>query len=154
MGNNFTESIRELHQNLLVVEDSDTDFAVLERYLTKFSFNIPVYRCCDGDEALDYLCHEGEYEENHQHFPRPSLILLDLNLPGTDGKEVLTEIKNNHGLKTIPVVVFTTSSNPDDIKTCYEKGANTYIIKPMDLDKMKTTIQSLLDHWFKVSVLP
>ncbi|MBL1208929.1 response regulator [Geminocystis sp. GBBB08] len=153
MTDNLRESIQDSRYHLLVVEDSDTDFAVFSRFLQKLSFHNPVYRCYDGDDALDYLYHRGKYQ-NFSIFSRPSLILLDLNLPGTDGKEVLTEIKKNDFLKTIPVIIFTTSSNPDDIQTCYQKGANTYIIKPMDLNKMKIMIQSLLEYWFYVSILP
>ncbi len=153
MTENLKESMEEFHHGLLVVEDSDTDFVVLKRFLEKLSFTNPVYRCYDGDDALNYLFNEGKYQDDST-YPRPSLILLDLNLPGTDGKEVLAEIKSNDTLKTIPVVIFTTSSNPDDINKCYEKGANSYINKPMDLDEMSRIVKSLLEYWFKVSLFP
>jgi len=153
MTENLQQPVGESHHNLLVVEDSDTDFAVLKRFFKKLSFTNPVHRCYDGDDALDFLFHKGKYQSDSICL-RPSLILLDLNLPGTDGKEVLAEIKNNDTLKTIPVVIFTTSSNPDDVNKCYEKGANNYIIKPMDLDEMSRTIKSLLEYWFEVSLLP
>lgn len=153
MESTLIENLRDCEHTLLVVEDSDEDFEVLTRILKKLSFSSPIHRCCDGDEALDYLYHQGTHK-NNSNYAFPSLILLDLNLPGTDGKEVLDEIKQHSHLKSIPVVIFTTSSNPEDIKTCYQRGANTYILKPMNLTEMKTKIEYFLDYWFKVSILP
>jgi CheY-like chemotaxis protein len=138
---------------LLIVEDSDEDFAVFQRFLDRASFAIPVYRCVNGDQALAFLSQTGDYAEPSLA-PRPGLIVLDLNLPGTDGREVLCQIKRNDRLKTIPVVVFTTSSNPKDIAACYQKGANSYIVKPIDFSQLKTLIPLLLEYWFTVSALP
>lgn len=84
----------------------------------------------------------------------PSIILLDLNLPGTDGRKVLEEIKQDEKLKTIPVIVFTTSSNPKDIETCYRFGVNSYILKPMSVQKSKHVMQSIVDYWLSIVVLP
>ncbi len=84
----------------------------------------------------------------------PSLILLDLNLPGTDGREVLEEIKQDEKLKIIPVIVFTTSSNPKDIESCYRFGVNSYVLKPINIDKSKEVMQSIVDYWFNIAVLP
>ncbi len=140
-------------QNLLVVEDSDEDFAAFERIVRRSSFTSPIYRCGDGDQALDFLQRTGDYA-NPDLVPRPSLILLDLNLPGTDGREVLGEVKQNEDLKTIPILVFTTSSNPRDIETCYEKGVNGYIIKPIDIRKLTRTIQLIVEYWFEATTLP
>ena len=153
MTDNLSKYIRDSHHNLLIVEDSDADFSVLNRFLQKLSFNSPIHRCYDGEDALDYLYHKGNYQDNLA-FPRPSLILLDLNLPGTDGKDVLEEIKQDENLKIIPVVVFTTSSNPQDVQACYQRGANNYILKPMDLSEMREKVESLLNYWFNVSTLP
>jgi two-component system response regulator len=82
------------------------------------------------------------------------LILLDLNLPGTDGREVLGEIKQDEGLKRIPVLVLTTSTDERDIDKCYQMGANSYVKKPVDLDGFMTSIQRLKDYWFGVAILP
>lgn len=140
-------------QTLLVVEDSDEDFVAFERIVRRSSFTCPIYRCDDGDQALDFLLHTGEYT-NPDSVPRPSLILLDLNLPGTDGREVLGEVKQHEDLKTIPILVFTTSSNPKDIEICYEKGVNGYIIKPIDIQKLTRTIQLIVEYWFEAITLP
>jgi CheY-like chemotaxis protein len=138
---------------LLVVEDSDEDFEALQRYLDKYPLTIPIYRCVDGDDALAFLSHTGNYTDP-QNAPRPGLILLDLNLPGMDGREVLQKIKQNEDLKLIPVVIFTTSSNPKDIESCYKQGVNSYIVKPMDAARLKRNIQTLIDYWFDTTVLP
>ncbi|OKH24365.1 response regulator [Chroogloeocystis siderophila] len=139
-------------QPLLLIEDSDEDFAAFERILRKASITNTIYRCVDGDEALDFLHHKGQYSNSKA--PRPGIILLDLNLPGTDGREVLEQIKQDNELKMIPVVVFTTSSNPKDIEVCYRYGVNGYIIKPIDVKKLMRTIQVLIDYWFEAVILP
>jgi CheY-like chemotaxis protein len=79
--------------------------------------------------------------------------MLDLNLPGTDGLEVLAQIKQDEQLKMIPVVVFTTSSNPKDIESCYNYGANGYMIKPIDVIKLEESIRNFINYWFKVVTL-
>jgi len=140
-------------QPLLVVEDSDEDFEAFGRMLRKAAIANPIYRCTDGDEALDFLYHTGEYIDFGKA-PRPGIILLDLNLPGTDGREVLEKIKQDEILKVIPVVVFTTSSNPKDIEVCYRYGVNGYILKPIDIKQLMRTIQVLIDYWFEAVVLP
>lgn len=140
-------------QTLLVIEDSDEDFEALGRLMRQSSVLHPVHRCLDGDEALDFLYHKGKYGESLP-VPRPSIILLDLNLPGTDGREVLELIKQDDSLKTIPVVVFTTSSNPKDIETCYQYGASGYILKSMDINQLKKKIQNFLKYWLETVILP
>ena len=138
---------------LLVIEDSDEDFEALMRMLRKSDVANPIYRCTDGDEALDFLYRSGNYTDKAKA-PRPSIILLDLNLPGTDGREVLEQIKQDRELKIIPVVVLTTSSNPKDIEVCYQYGVNGYILKPIDIKKLMRTIQVIIDYWFEVVILP
>lgn len=140
-------------QPLLVIEDSDEDFEAFGRMLRKSSVANPIYRCIDGDDALDFLYHTGEYIDLAKA-PRPSIILLDLNLPGTDGREVLEQLKQDNALKTIPVVVFTTSSNPKDIEVCYQYGVNGYIVKPIDVNKLRRTLQIFIDYWFEAVILP
>lgn len=138
---------------LLIVEDSDEDFETLQRFLRSFRLTIPLYRCENGDQALEFLLQTGKYA-NPELAPRPSLIILDLNLPGTDGRQVLYRIKLDDNLKPIPVVVFTTSSNPKDIEVCYQYGVNSYIVKPINFVKLKKTIQTIVDYWFGVNILP
>lgn len=137
---------------LLIIEDSDEDFAAFERIARRSSIQNPIYRCSEGDEALAFLRQIAL--ANSVTMSRPSIILLDLNLPGTDGREVLRQIKQDENLKTIPVVVFTTSSNPRDVETCYRQGVNGYLIKPIDVVQLKRTIQLFFEYWFGVSLLP
>jgi CheY-like chemotaxis protein len=138
---------------LLIIEDSDEDFAALSRMIAKAKISNPIYRCEDGEEALDFLYHEGEYLDRALS-PRPSLILLDLNLPGTDGREVLARLKKDHNLKKIPVVIFSTSSNPRDVDACYRHGISGYLVKPMNSERLNQLVQTFLDYWFKTVELP
>ena len=143
-----------VYPTLLVVEDSDEDFEALNRIMRKTcQFEVPTMRCVDGDDALDFLHREGIYA-NYPSTERPGLILLDLNLPGTDGREVLSEIKQDDQLKTIPVVVMTTSSNPKDIEECYRSGVNSYMLKPTNIEQLKISIQLFINYWYKVVVMP
>jgi CheY-like chemotaxis protein len=133
------------HQ-LLVIEDSNEDFEALCRIIDQVSnFSLDVHRCVDGDEALDWL---------NQAASNPDLIILDLNLPGTDGREILVTIKQTKKLRSIPIVVLSTSSNPKDIEACYQSGVNSYMLKPMDINCLKDSLRVMLDYWFKAMVLP
>ncbi|HYW18607.1 MAG TPA: response regulator [Nodularia sp. (in: cyanobacteria)] len=138
---------------LLVIEDSNEDFEALSRIMKKQAVVNPVFRCTDGEEALDFLYHTGTYNDS-QKFPRPSLILLDLNLPGTDGREVLEQIKHDKNLKYIPVVVFTTSSNPKDIEICYQYSVASYMLKPIDINRLVETIKTFITYWLDIVILP
>lgn len=139
---------------LLIIEDSDEDFEALRRIIDLVStFAVKIDRCIDGDDALDFLDRLGEYQDASD-VCYPDLIILDLNLPGTDGREVLATIKQSKALKKIPVVVFSTSSNPKDIEACYQSGANSYLFKPMNINELKESVRMMLDYWFKATVLP
>lgn len=138
---------------ILIVEDSDVDYETTLRAFKEANMANPIQRCEDGEEALDYLFQRNQYSHSDKS-PRPDLILLDLNLPGTDGRDVLKEIKNNAELKKIPVIVLTTSSDEKDINKCYQVGANSYIQKPVDLQGFFEAIQRLNDFWFEVAILP
>lgn len=140
-------------QPILLVEDSPEDYETTVRSLKKAGLKNPIVRCVDGEEALDYLHQRGEYA-NSNSAPRPGIVLLDLNLPGTDGREVLQEMKQDASLKTIPVVVLTTSSDERDIEQCYRSGANSYIQKPVDLDGFVRSMARMKDYWFEVVILP
>lgn len=142
------------YPTLLVIEDSDEDFEALSRIMRKTcQFEVPTTRCTDGDDALDFLYRQGFYADRSPE-ESPSLILLDLNLPGTDGREVLSHIKQDERLKTIPVVVMTTSSNPKDIEECYRSGVNSYMLKPTNIDQLRMSVKLFIDYWYTVAVLP
>ena len=139
--------------SLLIVEDSNEDFETLQRFLRRSLLTIPIQRCVNGEQALEFLYRTSNSSDRANSL-RPSLILLDLNLPGTDGREVLRQIKQDQNLKRIPVVVFTTSSNPKDIEECYQFGANSYIVKPINFAQLKRDAQLLIDYWFEVTRSP
>lgn len=138
---------------LLVIEDSDEDYIAFCRILSQLSFNYTVHRCLDGDECLDFLSDMLNASPVGQVL-RPKLVLLDLNLPGTDGREVLEQIRQTEHLRSLPVVIFTTSSNPKDIASCYQKGANGYVIKQMDMQKLTESIEVMLKYWLEINTVP
>jgi len=138
---------------MLLVEDTPEDYEATVRAFRKAGLTNPIHRCTDGDDALDYLHQRGAYA-SAERAPRPSLILLDLNLPGTDGKEVLVEIKTNSDLRSIPVIMFSSSSDPRDIERCYAAGANSYVPKPMSVAGLFDTIVQLKEFWFRTALLP
>ncbi len=142
-----------MEQSLLIVEDSPEDFEMTKRALKKAGLANPIFHCEDGDSALDFLFRRNEYTDP-KISPRPGMILLDLNLPGTNGKEVLAEIKQSPELKSIPVIVLTTSTDERDIQQCYMNGANSYIAKPVDFGGLTSAIERLRDYWFHIVVLP
>jgi len=111
---------------------------------------IKLHVASDGAQAMAYLKHEGEYAT----VPRPDLILLDLNLPKKDGREVLEEIKESPTLKSIPVVILTTSASQSDILKSYQLHANCYITKPVDLDGFLKVVKSIDSFWLSVVKLP
>ena len=146
---------KKLHEPLLVVEDSNEDFRMLQRLMRHMSVQNPIHRCTNGDEVLDFLYQLGsEALRNSKVALRPSVILLDLNLPGIDGRDILDRLKQDKSFKEIPIVVFTTSSNPKDIELCYQKGANGYLVKPMDAQELKKTIQAFVDYWLQANMPP
>ncbi|OGS83514.1 MAG: two-component system response regulator [Gallionellales bacterium GWA2_59_43] len=140
-------------QTMLIVEDNDDDYFATMRAFSKANFANPVRRCTNGDQALDYLFQRGEFSAPDAA-PRPSIILLDLNLPGTDGRSVLHAIKSAPGLQKIPVIVLTTSNAEQDIEQCYAAGANSYVQKPVDFEGFVVAIARLSEFWLEVSILP
>ncbi|HVR07000.1 MAG TPA: response regulator [Thermoanaerobaculia bacterium] len=141
------------NQPILLVEDSPEDFETTRRAFRKSGLKNPITLCADGDEALDYLHRRGRFADPASS-PRPGIILLDLNLPGTDGRQVLEEIKATENLKQIPVIVLTTSSDERDVNACYRAGANSYVQKPVDLEGFLRAVERLNDYWFEVVILP
>jgi len=140
-------------QTILIVEDNDDDFFATMRAFKKADLANPVRRCTNGDQALDYLFRRGEFSDNGKA-PRPGIVLLDLNLPGTDGRQVLRVVKADPDLKKIPVIILTTSRARQDIEKCYADGANSYIQKPVNLEGFVQAIARLKEYWLEVAILP
>ena len=138
---------------LLLVEDSDEDYIALVRAFQQAGLQTPHHRCRDGDEAIEYLHGAGRYAAPGSA-PRPSIILLDLNLPGTDGREVLQIVKSDRDLSSIPIIVMTTSANPSDIRECYRQGVNGYQVKTSNYEGFKREIQSTVEYWFRTAIIP
>ena len=109
--------------------------------------------CKTGEAALDYVFKRGDYANNPE-VQIPDLILLDLNMPGLDGRQVLRALKADNATKAIPVVVLTTSNDPKDINACYDLGASTYIQKPVSFAGLTEAIGKMKDYWFGVALLP
>lgn len=135
---------------ILLVEDNpgDVDLTIEALEEAKLRNNVHVAR--DGVEAMAFLLKEGD----HADAPRPDLVLLDLNMPRKDGREVLREMKEHADLKRIPVVVLTTSEAEQDVLDAYDYSANAYIVKPVDFEQFFRTIRSLEDFWLTVVRLP
>ena len=138
-------------QAILLIEDNVEDYEVAQRILQRVTHR-PILHCPDGDSALDYLYRRGAFTDTPRAL-RPALILLDLNLPATDGREVLRQIKQDARFQTIPVVIFTTSARQRDIDLCYQLGANSYIVKPVDFQRLTRVLELLAVYWTEVVTL-
>ncbi len=135
---------------VLLVEDNPGDVRLTREALKEGKVRNNLSVAPDGVEALAFLRRQGRYADA----PRPDVILLDLNLPKKDGREVLEEIKADPLLRTIPVVILTTSEAERDIARAYDLHANCYITKPVDLDQFITVVKSIEDFWFTIVKLP
>jgi CheY-like chemotaxis protein len=153
----FQQERREIMNNLngkpieiLLVEDNPGDVRLTREALKDSKLNNNLHVVNDGLEALAFLRKEGKYI----NAPRPDLILLDLNLPKKNGRDVLTEIKEDPDLKRIPVVILTTSSAEEDIIKSYNSHANCYITKPVDFEQFIKVVKKIEDFWFTIVKLP
>lgn len=144
------DTIRNSGIRILLVEDNPGDVRLTREALKEAKVNNQLFVVEDGVEAMAFLRSEGEYADA----PRPDLILLDLNLPKKDGREVLEEIKQDLELKRIPVVVLTTSRAEEDILKSYNLHANCYVTKPVDLDQFINIVKSIEDFWLTIVRLP
>ncbi|MCH5375958.1 MAG: response regulator, partial [Planctomycetes bacterium] len=131
-------------------EDNQGDARLAAESLRDSKIRNTLHHVVDGEEAMDFLYRRGPYASA----PRPDLILLDLNLPRKDGREVLAEIKSDNRLKRIPVVILTVSSAEEDILRTYNLHANCYITKPIDLDQFLKVVKSIEDFWLTIVKLP
>jgi two-component system response regulator len=140
-------------QSILLVEDSEDDYEATARAFKKVNLRNPVVWSRSGRDALDRLKGLGAYRDAHNG-AHPGLILLDLNMPGLDGRKTLQLIKQDDALKRIPVIVLTTSADERDIQNCYQMGANTYVQKPVSFDGLIEAIKRLKAYWFEIALLP
>jgi two-component system, chemotaxis family, response regulator Rcp1 len=136
--------------HVLLVEDSPGDVRLTREALDVANPSIHLSVVADGEEAMSFL----RREEPHVEAPRPDLILLDLNLPKVDGRQVLAQIKDDSELHTIPTIILTTSEAETDIATSYKLQANSYLCKPVQLDKFESLITSINDFWLTKAKLP
>jgi CheY-like chemotaxis protein len=139
--------------HIMLVEDNQDDYEATLRSLRKNHFVNPVHWCRSGQHALDCLHAACAGTEDAPHAV-PDLILLDLNMPGIDGRHVLSIIKDHPRLRAIPVVVLTTSIDETDIAKCYALGANTYIQKPVHFEGLTAAIRTMKEYWFGIAILP
>lgn len=136
--------------DILLVEDNPGDARLMKEALAEAKIRNRLHLVADGLEALAYL----RRQEPFAGAVRPDLILLDLNLPGKDGREVLAEIKGDKDLRRIPVVILTTSRAEADIARAYDLHANAYVTKPLDIEQFITVVQSIEDFWLTTVKLP
>jgi CheY-like chemotaxis protein len=135
---------------VLLIEDNPADACLIKEACSGFAIKNEVAHVDNGIRALDYLYKRGEYGDSKT----PNLIILDLNLPIKNGREVLKEIKNDDNLKLIPVIVLTTSSDSEDICESYRQHASVYLTKPSNFDEFDDLICSFEDFWFNKAILP
>jgi len=136
--------------NFLLVEDNPGDVRLTQEALKSHKVQNNLYVVNDGEEAMAFLRKQGKYKDA----PRPDIILLDLNLPKKDGREVLAEIKSEPSLKTIPVVIISSSEAEQDIIKSYDLNANCYVTKPVNFDQFIKVVQSINDFWLTIVKLP
>jgi two-component system, chemotaxis family, response regulator Rcp1 len=146
----MTDARRTHPIEILLVEDNPGDVRLTREALKEGKVANHLHVAADGVEALAFLRREGRFADA----VRPDVILLDLNLPRKDGREVLEEIKRDAGLRTIPVVVLTSSQAEQDVVRAYDLSANCYVTKPVDLDQFISVVRSIDDFWFSIVKLP
>ena len=135
---------------ILLVEDNPGDVLLTQESLSDSKVNNTLHVVKDGVEAMAFVRRQREYADR----PRPDLILLDLNLPRMDGREVLEELKSDEDLRRIPVVILTTSSQQDDVVQAYNAHANCYITKPIDLEQFMKVVRTIESFWLEIVKLP
>ncbi len=137
-------------KEILLIEDNPADVRLTKEALSNSKIVYNLHNVNDGRHAMSFLRKEDKYAAA----PRPDLILLDLNLPVKDGREVLAELKVDKDLRRIPIIVLTTSAREEDITAAHDLHANCYIVKPLDFDQFCTAIKSIENFWFTTVALP
>lgn len=138
---------------ILLVEDNEHDVFAVKRALAKAGVRNKLVHCRTGDELFETVLKDEQSAGAHS-LVLPAIILLDLNLPGTGGIEVLKALKAHERLRSIPVIVFSSSNDERDIHACFEAGANSYVVKPMTFTGLLKAMGKLYGYWFEISVLP
>ncbi len=139
--------------NILIAEDSVADIKIMQRAFQKANIPHSTFFVRDGEEAIDFLTRKGKYSAPGSA-PRPGLILLDIKMPKATGIEVLRVVKSEPALRRIPVTMLTTSAQTEDVEGCYQSGANSYIVKPLDFETFSRAIQTFCLYWTSVATLP
>jgi CheY-like chemotaxis protein len=139
-------------RTIVIVEDSEEDFAAIQRVFRRVPKDIQLVWYRDGDSAMKVLADVGGRMSTGDD--TPVILLLDLNLPGINGREILARIKRDVILKSVPVVIFSTSSSPKDIAFCYEQGANGYMVKPVNFTQFEKKLLLFSEYWTKAMILP
>jgi CheY-like chemotaxis protein len=135
---------------ILLVDDNPDDVMIAERAIKECDIRNKVYVTHNGAEAIHFLRKEGEYKE----VPTSGLVILDLNMPKVDGFEVLETIKGDDKLKSIPIIVLTSSSRPEDIERAYQLGCNSFIVKPLSFEDFIEAMMEIKRYWLSLSKLP
>jgi CheY-like chemotaxis protein len=138
---------------ILVAEDIPETAELLELAFSRAGVNVQLHFVANGAEMINYLKGEGVFGNRDKH-PLPTLVLLDLKMPGVDGFDVLKWLRLQPGLRRLLVVVFTSSDYPGDVNRAYELGANSYLLKPLEFDKLQETARYLQNYWLKLNVSP
>jgi len=138
---------------ILMVDDDPDEYCLVKDAMMENGLQNDFRHVSNGEELMEYLSRRGKYM-NSKSSPLPCLILLDLNMPGKDGRETLREIKADPALRHIPIIIFTASSDTDDIVDCYRMGASSFISKPNTFDSLIETMNTIAKYWLKVTQLP
>ena len=138
---------------ILMADDDPDDRMITQRALEKHRVANDLRVVVDGAELMDYLNHRGKFADP-ESAPRPGLILLDLNMPRKDGREALQEIKSDNALRSIPVVVLTTSKAEEDVVRTYNLGVNSFVSKPVSFDELSSVIAMMGQYWLEIVELP
>jgi CheY-like chemotaxis protein len=152
-GHRIEPAVSSQAATILVADDDEDDQVLAADALREAGVSNPLRFVRNGDELMNYLRHCGEYA-SLPPYPRPGLLLLDLNMPRKDGREALREIKADPQLRSIPVVVLTTSDSREDVDLVYALGGNSFISKPVTFDGLVKALRTLSDYWFRVAKLP
>ncbi len=138
-------------RTILAIDDSDEDFEVLRMSLMAAGAMNPLMRCTEAGPALKFLDQHADAAHGES---LPALVLLDLNLPDMDGRELLSRVREDARLQAVPMIILSTSTNPHDVLACYRSFANGYLVKPVELEKFEAMIRTLVDFWLRVALIP
>ncbi len=138
--------MRRTKRRILYIEDADADVLIMQRTIATLQYPVDLSVVKDGEAALQFLLHEDTYQDS----PKPHIIILDLSIPKVHGFEVLHTVKHNESLRTIPVIVLTTSHDPCDCQRSYQEHANAYIVKPIKMHVFRDIMRILIPFWVDI----